>query len=169
MKRNLLSAILGAAVLGLMSSVSATAQTCAAPFVGWNPNTAGSPDLTGTTCGHETGIISVCQGAGGAPAQAFVAQLNIAAAGTFTDISFTGGAGYTISAYLVATSLGCNADASCTTVGDNTAHMLHSDIPPGSYFLILTGADFDSPGACGTFTVHANGTLPVSLQNFTVS
>ena len=47
--------------------------------------------------------------------------------------------------------------------------MLHGDIPPGQYYLIVTGADFDAPGACGTFTMSTNGTLPVTLQNFTVS
>jgi hypothetical protein len=167
MKRNLLC---GAVALAVLFSASAGAQTCAAPDTTWHPDTTGTPSLTGTTCGHESGIISVCQGAGGAPAAAYVAQINIADApdGSFTNIDFTGGAGYTISAYLVPTASGCNADAACTTVGDGTTDMLHTDIPAGSYYLIITGADFDAPNACGTFTAAANGTLPVTLQSFTV-
>ncbi|HEY6941365.1 hypothetical protein [Dokdonella sp.] len=167
MKRNLLC---GATALAALFSMSAGAQTCASPDTSWHPDAAGTPALSGTTCGHEAGIISVCQGAGGAPAAAYVAQVTIADApgGSFTNIDFTGGAGYAISAYLVPTSSGCNADAACTTVGDATTNMLHGDIPAGSYFLIITGADFDAPGACGPFTAAADGTLPVTLQSFTV-
>lgn len=167
MKRNLLC---GTAALAALFSLSAGAQTCALPDTTWHPDAAGNPPLTGTTCGNEAGIISVCQGAAGAPAAAYVAQVTIADApnGSFTNIDFTGGAGYTISAYLVPTASGCNADAACTTVGDGTTDMLHGDIAAGSYFLIVTGADFDGPGSCGTFTAAANGTLPVTLQSFTV-
>jgi hypothetical protein len=167
MKRNLLC---GAVALAVLFSASAGAQTCAAPDTTWHPDTTGAPPLSGTTCGHETGIISVCQGAGGAPAAAYVAQVNIADApdGTFTNIDFTGGAGYNIAVYLVPTASGCNADAACTTVGDATTDMLHADIPAGSYYLIITGADFDAPNSCGTFSAVANGTLPVTLQSFTV-
>jgi len=111
----------------------------------------------------------MCQGASGAPAAAFVAIVNIAAAGTFTNIDFTGGSGYALAAYLVPQANGCNSDGPCQTVGDETADMLHIDAPPGTYYLIITGADFDSPGACGTFTAQANGSLPVQLQSFTVS
>jgi hypothetical protein len=167
MKRNLLCATIGATALAALFSVSAGAQTCAAP-ASWTPDSGGTPPLAGTTCGNETGILSVCQGASGAPQAAFVALVNITAAGTYTDIAFTGGAGYTISAYLVPQASGCNADAACTTVGDGSTHMLHGDTPPGSYYLILTGADFDAAGSCGTFSAAANGSLPVTLQNFTV-
>ncbi len=168
MKRNLLCSTVGAAVLALMFSASATAGTCAAPTP-WQPDTSGNPSLTGTTCSAETGIISVCQGNFGAPGAAFVALVTVAAAGTYTEIDFTGGSGYTLAAYLVPQASGCNSDAACTTVGDETANMFHTDTPPGTYYLIIQGADFDSPGACGTFTATANGSLPVQLQSFTVS
>lgn len=170
MKRNLLCATIGATALAALFSVSASAQTCAAPDTSWHPDAAGTPALAGTTCGHEAGIVSVCTGSAGAPAAAYVAQIQVAdaPAGSYTTITFAGGAGYTISAYLVPTASGCNADAACTTVGDGSTTMLHGDTPAGSYYLILTGADFDTAGACGTFTATANGTLPVTLQNFSV-
>jgi hypothetical protein len=127
-----------------LSSPSARAQTCASPFVWHFGSTASVAD---TTCGHETGITGLCA-ATNAPGQAFVAVVTIDAAGTFTDIVFSGGAGYTIATGLVPVASGCG-DQPCTTVGDGTTHMLHTDIPPGQYYLIVTGADFDTPGACG--------------------
>lgn len=155
-------------LLTTLFSASAGAQTCASPAT-WQPDSTGQPALTGTTCGQETSIISVCQGAAGAPGQAYVVLLpQIPAAATFTSFTFTGGAGYTLSAYLVPQASGCNADAACTTVGDGTTPVQHADIPPGGYYLIITGADFDASGACGTFTVTIDGTVPVSLQAFTI-
>lgn len=152
--------------LGLAAPV-AYAQTCASPAQ-WRTGASGQPALTGTTCGHEAGIVSVCQGAGGAPGAAYVAQIQVAAAAVFSSIGFTGGSGYTLSAYLVPQASGCNTDAACTTVGDGSTPMFHQDIPPGAFYLIVTGADFDQPGACGTFTVTADGFLPVTLQGFSV-
>lgn len=167
MKRNMLCTLIGGVVLAAGFATSAGAQTCASP-ASWQPSPAGDPPLTGSTCGNEGGIISVCQSAGGAPAAAFVARVNVAQAGTFEHITFTGGAGYTVSAYLVPEAGGCNADAACTTVGDGSTPMAHADIAPGSYYLILTGADFDAPGSCGTFTATADGSLPVTLKSFSV-
>jgi hypothetical protein len=152
----------------LLLSDSLAAQTCAAPAT-WHPDASGNPSLNGSTCGHETGIISVCQNAAGAPGQAFVTSIFVAAdAGTFLTINFVGGPGYTLSAYLVPQAGGCNNNAACTTVGDGSTPILHTDVPPGTYYLILTGADFDAPNACGTFTVLSDSYLPVTLQTFSV-
>jgi hypothetical protein len=169
MKRNLLSATFGAAAMAALFSVSAAAQTCASP-ASWHPDASGNPDLSGSTCANEAGILSVCQNAAGAPQAAFVALVDIAAQpqGSFNTVTFTGGAGYTISTYLVPQASGCNNNAACTTVGDGSTPMAHTDIPPGQYYLIITGADFDAAGACGTFNAHADGTLPVTLQSFSV-
>lgn len=155
------------AVVALALPLAAGAQTCAAPQA-WQTDQSGQPALAGTTCGHEAGIVSVCQGGFTAPGQAYIATVGIADAGTFTTITFGGGGGYTISAYLVPIASGCNADAACTTVGDASTPMLHADIPEGQYFLILTGADFDAAGSCGPFTATPNGTLPVELRTFTI-
>jgi hypothetical protein len=151
---------------GVAMHAPAEAQTCAAPAT-WVMDTSGNPPLTGTTCGHETGIVGTCQ-TFTAPGQAYVIKINVIAAATFTDIVFNGGAGYTLAAYLVPEASGCNTNAACTTTGDGTTHMLHGDMPPGAYFLIITGADFDAPNACGTFTAASNGFLPVTLQQFAI-
>ena len=129
--------------------------------------------LSGTTCGpgNETGIISTCQTNFGAPGAAFVALINVATAGTFTNITYTNGSGYSLAAYFVPQASGCNADAACTASGASgggAGDTFHADLPAGAYYMIITGADFDAAGACGTFTATANGTLPVTLQSFSV-
>lgn len=171
MKRNLLCG----AALAVLFSASAGAQTCAAPDTSWHPNAQGSPDLSGTTCGHETGILSACQSNFGAPGAAYVAKITTQATGTYTNIAITGGAGYNVTTYFVdVTAAGaCNGGGDtgvCKTSGSATSTVKHANLVDGSsYFVIVTGADFDSAGSCGTFTLHADGTLPVTLQNFTVS
>jgi hypothetical protein len=147
-------------------SLGAAAQTCAQP-ASLNGTGFGVPQINDTTCGHETSIVSTCQSNFGAPGAAWVGQANITADGTFVSIAFAGGAGYTLASYLVPQASGCGNFA-CTTTGDATTPMLHSDIPPGSYYLIVTGADFDAAGACGTFTVMWGGFLPVALQSFSI-
>jgi len=146
-----------------LSMSSALAQTCASPFL-WHFNPFAP--VSDTTCGHETGITGLCA-ATNAPGQAFVAVVTIDGSGTFTQIVFNGGPGYTIATGLVPVASGCG-DHPCTTVGDGTTPMIHPDIPPGQYYLIVTGADFDVPGACGTFTMAVNGSFPVTLQAFSV-
>jgi hypothetical protein len=172
MKFNLLC---GAALVALFSA-SAGAQTCAAPDTTWHPDTTGTPALSGSTCGHETGLISACESNFGAPGAAYVAQVSTAAAGTYTSIAVGGGAGYTATLYVVSSTnpnptpcnTGGNGDTGhCTT--SSSAAVQAANIPPGSYYLIVTGADFDAQGACGAFTLTANGSLPVTLQDFTVS
>jgi len=150
-------------------SIEATAQTCAQPFT-WTPGSGspgGVPSINDTTCGHETSIVSTCQSNFGAPGQAYISLIHVAAAGTFTSIFFSGGSGYTLASYLVPQASGCGNFA-CTTTGDATTPMLHSDIPPGDYYLIVTGADFDAVGACGTFSMTGNGYLPIALQSFSI-
>lgn len=159
-------------ILGVLFTLGfadlATAQTCAAPEA-WHPGQSpGAVALTGTTCGHETGIFAACQDAFGAPAEAFVATINVAGDATFTAIDGHGGPGYTLAMYLVPLANGCGNFA-CTTTGDATTDLLHSDIPPGDYYLIITGADFDAAGACGDFTLVSNGNLPVTLQAFSIN
>ncbi|MEO7430814.1 MAG: hypothetical protein ABIR62_02005 [Dokdonella sp.] len=168
MKRNVLFSAISATVLAIGFSASAGAQTCAAP-ASWTPDIAGTPTITDSTCGHETAITNVCQDAAGAPAAAYVALINVTAAGTFQNITFTGGAGYTYSAYFVPQASGCNANAACTTSTSGALTAKHANLPESMYYMIVTGADFDAPNSCGPFTATADGTLPVQLQSFSVS
>ena len=173
MKFNL---ICGAA-LAVLFSASAGAQTCAGPDTSWHPDTSGTPALgaggTLSTCGHETALISACQAGFGAPGAAYIAQVTTSASGTYTSIAVSGDtAAFTPTLYVVRTT----AAGACDTAGGDTGTCQTSssiavqaaNIPPGDYYLIVTGADFDSAGACGQFQLTANGSLPVSLQSFTV-
>jgi hypothetical protein len=173
MKLNLLC---GAALAALFS-VSAGAQTCASPVLTWHPDATGNPDLPGSTCGNETGILSTCDGGNGAPGAAYVAQVVIAAQpnGSFNSIALVDDSGGAFHGILAAVNqtVGCVGGTGdtghCTTSGDTTFPIQHTNLAPGTYNLIVTGNDLDAPGACGAFHLHADGTLPVTLQNFTVS
>jgi hypothetical protein len=171
--------VLCGALLAVAFSASAGAQTCASPVTTWHPDAGGSPDLAGSTCGNETGILSTCSGANGAPSKAYVARVTIAAQpqGSFNGITLTdtsGGAFHALLAVVPASSPcpdGSGDVSPCATSGDTANPVQHTNISPGDYFLIVTGNDLDIgavPG-CGTFTLHADGTLPVTLQGFTVS
>lgn len=170
MKRKLLC---GAALAALFS-VSAGAQTCASPDTTWRPDPTGTPPLVGTTCGHETGILSACQANFGAPQQAYVAKITPQATGTFQNIAITGGAGYNIAVYVVdaAGAGACNGGGDtgvCKTSGSASSPIKHANLTDGnSYYVIVTGADFDPANACGPFQLKADGSLPVTLQDFTV-
>ncbi|RYD15344.1 MAG: hypothetical protein EOP90_08085 [Lysobacteraceae bacterium] len=166
----LLKRFIGAFSLLLVTGASepGQAQTCAAPYA-WHPwsESEGGFPLTGTTCGHEAGIIAVCQDAFGAPGAAFVAGITVADDAMFTAIDATAGPGYTLAMYLIPVANGCG-NFPCTTTGDATTNLLHTDMPAGDYYLIVTGADFDAAGACGDFTLVTNGNLPVALQAFSI-
>lgn len=172
MKLNLLCS----AVLVTMFSVSANAQDCAGPVTTWHPDATGTPTLTGNTCdvGSELGIISLCESGADAHGHAFVALITPQAAGTFTTISLTN-SGFTGYMAVVATNAAtpCNGSGDtghCTTAGDTATPITHAALTDAqAYYLIVSNALNDAPTACGPFTLTANGTLPVTLQNFTVS
>lgn len=153
-------------IAAMLASTPALAQTCASP-TRILTDAAGFPALQGTTCGHETSITSICGAMFGTPGQAWVGVLDVVAAATFNSMTFTGGVGYTMVAYLIPQASGCG-DFDCTTSADRGSPMRHVNIPPGSYYLIVTGADFDAPNACGAFTMTRDGWLPVALQAFSV-
>lgn len=171
MKINLLCG----AVLGLVFSASAGAQSCATPVTTWHPDAAGSPTLSGNTCdaGGETGLLSLCEGAADAAGKAYVAKISSAAAGTYTTISLTntGFLGYMAVVDTTATGAcnGAGDTGHCVTNGDIGTAVTHAAVPDGSYYLIVSNSGVDTPAKCGPFTLTANGTLPVTLQNFTVS
>lgn len=165
MKRNLFVASLA---FGALFSLPAIAQTCGGPAA-WQPDATGTPTVTGTTCGGDTTAAQYCAGNLDAPGPAYVIQSTFAATRTFTAISLTGGAGYDAVMYMSPSAAGCGTNAGCTATGDPGAPIPSGDVPDGSFFLIVTAATFDAAGSCGTFTFTADGSFPVTLQDFTVS
>lgn len=168
MKKSLLCG----AVIAAMFSVSAGAQTCASPLT-WTPDTNGAPTLTGDTCnGGETGILSICEAASDGHGHAYVARITSAAAGTYTNVTVQN-SGFTAYVAVVPTSAtgACNGGGDtghCVTSGDTATPIQHANVPDGDYFLIISNSGVDLPAACGAFTLTANGTLPVTLQDFSV-
>jgi hypothetical protein len=155
MKLNCIHFAISGLLLSAFFTTSGFAQTCASPEV-WMPGATGSVALEGSTCNAEGGVLATCDNAFGAPGAAYVALIHVTDDATFTRIDFTGGTGYTLAAYLVPQSNGCG-DFPCTTTGDETTDILHTDVPEGHYYLIITGADFDAPGACGNFRAVSDG------------
>src|SRR5690242_3388354 len=142
----------------LLAPLPALAQTCADPAIFQPPVGGGS--ATGDTCSGDTTATGYC-GNLPAPGPAYVFTVDVSAAGTFSTLIVTGAiAGFTPVIYLSDVAAGCGTNAPCVA---------QNPIPPGSYFLVVTAAASNGSGACGTFTLTADGSLPVTLQSFTVS
>lgn len=178
MKLNL---VCGAAVLAAMFSLTANAQSCASPDTTWHPTPTnpGVPSINGDTCaaGTETGLVSLCSNAQAAAGHAYVLTFTPTASGTFSTITLSGVVGFTGYMAVVPTAAtgACNSDmggdtGACVTSGDNATPIQHALVSNGTpYYLIVSNSGLDPATACGTFTLTADGSLPVSLVNFTVS
>ncbi|MGH8173596.1 MAG: hypothetical protein ACREPX_10630 [Rhodanobacteraceae bacterium] len=152
--------------MGLLFSVSASAQTCGTPSA-WQPDAAGTPAIAGDTCSGETNNGGgFCGGTFDAPGPAYVIQSTFNAAGSYTNVTVSGATGFTPALYVTAT---CGANGACIATGDGTNPLPNSAIPDaGTFYIIVTAASFDAPGACGTFTLTSDGSFPVQLQSFSV-
>lgn len=176
MKLNLLC---GAAALAAMFSLTANAQSCSSPITTWQPTPTnpGNPPINGDTCdaATETGIVSLCGNNASAAGHAYVVQFTPTATGTFSTITLSGVAGFTGYMGVVNTAAvgACNGGGdtgACQTSGDTATPIQHALLTNGtSYYLIVSNSGSDAATACGAFTLTADGSLPVTLQNFTVS
>lgn len=162
MKKTLISVAL------LVATPAAFAQTCgsAIPF---NTPTSG-PTASGTTCTATDAVTLYCgtQDSTGKPEVIY--SVNLAAAGasrTATSITISGaGAGFNPSLYLYTGA--CATGDGCQQTGEVGFPMDLTTVGAGTYTLAVGASQIDSSGACGTYTVTANGTLPVTLKNFSV-
>lgn len=174
MKRNLIVASLGALAMGALFSVSASAQMCTGPLP-WQPDALGLPVISSTTCGGDATAGGYCGGNFDAPGPAYVLASTFAAGHTATSVTLGlggGAAGFDPVVYFSAASGGCGTNAACGATGDSSTPINVTDgtgdVPAGSWLIIVTAASIDGAAACGPFTLTANGTFPVTLQNFTV-
>lgn len=173
MKRNLIVASLGALAMGALFSASAGAQTCASPLA-WQPDASGQPVVSGTTCGGDTTAGGYCGGNFDAPGPAYVIASTFASPHTATTITLAGGgAGFDPVVYFSAASAGCGTNAACGATTDTGTPINAADgtgdVQNGDWLIVVTAASIDGANACGNFTLTANGTFPVTLQDFTVS
>lgn len=143
-------------------------QTCAAPATAVWPSPGGAT-LSATTCGGDTTAAGYCAGNFDAPGPAFVIQSTFDATRTFSTLDLNGGgAGFDPVIYMTAVADGCGTNAACGPTGDATVDVLTGDVPDGDWFIIVTAATVNGPGACGTFDLLSDGSLPIELQSFDI-
>jgi hypothetical protein len=155
-------------VAGLLGTGAAFAQTCGTPGT-WTPDTTGQPTVSADTCTSPDDVALYCnildsQGKGDA-----VWSITLADTRTATSIAVTGAAaGFNPTAYLYTGA--CAAGGGCQQTGSvgSNVPLSTAQAPSGTYFLAASAAAADGVGACGTVTLAADGTFPVSLQNFSV-
>ena len=160
--------LLVASTMLLACAAPLMAQTCASPASVAFP-TLGGATMSGTTCGGDTTAAGYCAGNFDAPGPAFVFQATFDGTRTFTNLNLDGGAaGFDPVIYMSAVADGCGTNAACGPTGDSTVDVLTGNVPDGDWFIIITAATVNGPGACGPFTLASNGNLPVDLQSFDI-
>jgi hypothetical protein len=173
MKRNPLLVSIGAAVMAVMASASVSAQTCAAP-TSWNPTDPSSAanTVTGDLCALSDSVALYCGGLDSAAKNDAIYQGTFTAFGaadrTFTQITVSGGGGYTPVTYVY--SGGCATGDGCVGSGEAAVPIPNdASIGAGTFFIAVSAAASDAPAACGTYTMVAEGgSFPVSMQSFSV-
>lgn len=162
------TAVLIASTLLLACTAPLMAQTCAAPASVAFPS-AGGATLAASTCGGDTTAPAYCAGNFDAPGPAYVFQATFDATRTFSALNLDGGAaGFDPVIYLSQVAAGCGTDAPCGATGDSTVDVLSADIPDGDWFIIITAATINGPGACGSFSLVSDGNVPVELRSFEI-
>lgn len=159
-----------AAAVACFAAPQVFAQTCTAPAAFDSP--ASAPTASGDTCAASDEVSAYCvlQDSAGKPDVIYQITLPAtdAPSRTATSISITGaGTGYTPTIYLYSDA--CASANSCVASGQAGSPMDITSVGAGTYFLAATASQVDASGACGTYTITANGTLPVELKNFTVN
>lgn len=163
MKTKIIVALVLLACAGPLS-----AQTCADPATASWPSLGGAT-LSGTTCDADTTAPSYCAGNFDAPGPAYVIQSTFDGTRTFTNLNLNGGqAGFDPVIYVTPVSAGCGTDGPCIATGDSSANILSADVPDGDWFIIVTAATINAPGACGDFALASDGNVPVELHTFEI-
>lgn len=160
------SSLISLAVLAVAFTVPTFAQTCGTPLAFNTP--AGGPTASGDTCTANDEVAAYCVFQDSAGKPDVIYQAAIDASKTATQITITGsGTGFTPTIYLYSDA--CASANACVQTGEQGSPMDISAVGAGTYYLSATASQVDASGACGTFTITANGTLPVKLQNFSVN
>lgn len=156
-----------AAAAAIAAAPMAFAQTCGAPG---GPVTT-SPSSFNSTCTATDEFNSICAGSVTAIGTSAVYAVQVGAVNSF-QITVTPSAGtYDHAIFLIGPG-SCAQTAPCVADADNAgpgaAEVLSpaANIPAGTYYLVI-----DSTAAatgCVPSTVSFTGTLPVTLQNFSV-
>lgn len=159
-------ATLPAALLALVASALADAQTCAAPGA-WPAQPDGSPALTADLCTLSDQVPQFCDFLDSSAKNDGIWQITLVAGFPATQIVVSGGgAGFNPVIFLY--NGACASGSGCVASGDAGNPILLPGTAPGTYFLAASAAPSDAAMACGPITVNTNGWLPVTLQAFTI-
>ncbi len=157
--------VLLASLTGILFAASVGAQTCASPSAFNTPPTG--PTDTGTTCGASDEVVLFCGSLDSSGKNDIIYQINVGPSKTATNITISGGAaGFTPTLFIYSDA--CNTANSCVATGDTATPADLSGVGTGTYFMALTAGSAEASGACGGYTITANGTLPVELKGFSV-
>jgi len=144
------------------------AQTCASPIPFRVP--PGGDTATANLCAGTDSVALYCGGLDSAAKNDAIYTVNLPAPGsenrTFTSIVITG-SGFTPVIYMYAGA--CTSGDSCVASGDAQTPIVNDpNIGAGNYFIAVSAAASDAAGACGQYTLSADGNVPVQLQSFSI-
>ncbi len=162
MKNNLAKQrLLALGVLGLAFAGSAAAQDCAAPIAIHTDE----QNVIGDTCAAGNPLPTY--GGTGSPQNEMIYSFVAQGANATISIAGTGGFGGTTPAIFLFPA--CSAATDPVAFGVPGTDMAVSGLTDGQTYYIAVTADPGGPNdGCGAFDVDVTGTLPVSLQNFSI-
>jgi hypothetical protein len=155
--------------LAASSSMSVSAQTCAAPEA-WRPPPAGEARVVDTCNGDNSGAALMCGGTQDRVGPVYVFRATFAPPRTFTTLSLGGtSAGFDPVMFMTPTAGGCGANQeTCNPSGDTGFPIATADVPDGDWLILVTAFGQNAPGTCGSVTLTSNGSYPVTLTEFTI-
>jgi hypothetical protein len=166
-KHELMVSIFG--VLAAGATMSASAQTCAAPEA-WRPPPAGDARAVDTCNGDDSGAALMCGGTQDRVGPVYVFRTTFAPQRTFTTVTISGGgAGFDPVMFMTPAAGGCGANQeTCNPSGDTGFPIASADVPDGDWLILVTAFGQNAPGTCGPVALSSNGSSPVTLTGFTI-
>ena len=156
--------------VAMLASTSALAQTCASPIAIQSDNANGAYAPAGaTTCGAEN-TFPVFPGGISSPQPDIVYDFTAQGANATITLDATGSPLIGGLAILDACNDTANiyGNASATAAGQSIQVSASGLTDGGHYYLVVTSAPGSADDNCGAFAGSITGTLPVSLQSFSV-
>lgn len=142
------------ALLALLVCVASSvhAQTCDAPLL-----PRAEPVLS-TTCGGDLSITSICNGEVEIQGPSEIWRLAIGTGATGTVALSQPDWTLTPVAYLLDAGTTCG-DGDCRARVDPMNPLQLENVQPGSYYLLVTGSEWNAPGSCGIYQLTITGNL----------
>lgn len=129
-----------------------------------------APGASGNTCTDGADVIALyCSGQDSVGKNEVVYKFKLAAAGpqgrSGTAISFGDSGSWTRGLYLF-NDANCIVADSCVRTSSSSINLV--GVADGNYYLSVTATPASAAGTCGPYNISANGSLPVSVQSFSV-